>query len=275
MPGTALLSVGPLAGIDGIRGVVLAVFPSSIYIEPRHGPLLVVHGPAHGHTPTSLVTAATQRDGWGASAGDAVSGGLGHLRVGPALFDARHAGRWCPPVPAQCGVTVATAARYLAAISGHASTSLAPACRALGSSLLDGDAAAADVATAALVGSGRGLTPAGDDALVGLLAVLRRAGRPGVCARPLHLLAASVGARLARTTAIGAHYLRLALAGHFGEHLTGLVDALGSADAIDAAAVERVRRCGASSGADTLAGVAAGLRLLPALSSTHRLKEAA
>lgn len=274
MPGSVLLSVGPLVGIDGLRGVVLAVFPSSIYIEPRHGPLLVVHGAAHGHTPTSLVTAATQRDGWGASAGDAVSGGLGHLRVGPALFDARHSARWRPPPPVQRGITAIAAARHLRAIAAEASAALEAGCRALSAALLDGDAAAVDGAVHALVGSGPGLTPAGDDALVGLLAVLQRVGPRAACAWPLHTLSASVGARLGRTSPIGAHYLRLALDGHFGEHLIALVDALGAAR-LDAAAIARVRDSGASSGADTLAGVAAGLRLLGALSNTPILEEAA
>jgi Protein of unknown function (DUF2877) len=275
MPGAAILSLGPLVGIDGLRGSVHAVFPSSIYIEAAGGPLLAVHGPGHGHTPTSLVAAGTPRDGWGVSAGDAVSGGFGHLRIGPALFDARQAGRWQAPTPTQSGVAATAALRLLPAIIMAASAPLDPACRALGAALLEGNSAAVDNTTAGLVGSGPGLTPAGDDAVVGLLAMLHRAGPPALCAGPLRLLGASIGARLAHTTSIGAHYLRLALLGHFGEHLTALVDVLGTGAAVDPAALARVRRSGASSGADTLAGVAAGLRLLHALSSTHRLEEAA
>ena len=42
----------------------------------------------------------------------------------------------------------------------------------------------------------------------------------------------ALDALLRRTTPISAHYLRLAIDGHFGEHLTDLVDALGSGNGV-------------------------------------------
>jgi len=275
MPDAVLASVGPLVRIDGFRGVVHAVFQSSVYIEAVAGQWLVVHGPEHGHTPTSLIATGTQRDGWGTAAGDAVSGRLGHLRVGRSLFDGRQAGVWSPPAPERQGVSAA--GRAWPTIASAASTPLEASCRLLCCALFDGDATAVDDRVAALVGNGPGLTPAGDDALVGLLAMLHRVGPPAASADPLSLLDASVSTRLARTTAISAHYLRLALLGHFGEHLTDLVDALDEDDAVVAASVARVLATGASSGADALAGVAAGLRLLRELShsSIHQVKETA
>jgi hypothetical protein len=66
---------------------------------------------------------------------------------------------------------------------------------------------------------------------------------------------------LARTSPISAHYLRLALAGHVGEHLLTLVDAcLGGSAPPEL--VARVRATGATSGADALVGVDAALGLL-------------
>ena len=275
MPDAVLVSVGPLVRIDGFRGVVHAVFPSSVYIEAGAGPLLVLHRPEHGHTPTSLIVADRRSDGWGAAAGDAVSGRLGHLRVGRSLFDGRQARAWRPPSPGRRGV--AAAGRALPTIAAAATAWLEPGCRLLYTALFDGDAAAVDACVAPLVGNGPGLTPAGDDALVGLLATLHRVGPPAASADPLRLLGASVSTRLARTTTIGAHYLRLALRGHFGEHLINLVDALDADGVVDAASLARVLATGASSGADALAGVAAGLRLLCDISAspTHQVKETA
>jgi hypothetical protein len=272
MPDAVLVSVGPLVRIDGFRGVVHAVFPSAVYLQAQAGPLLVVHRPGHGHTPTSLIATGTQRDGWGIAAGEAVSGRFGHLRVGAMLFDGRQARVWRPPAPVRRGAAEASA---LPMIAGAATADLEPSCRLLCTALLDGDAAAVDARVAALVGNGPGLTPAGDDALVGLLATLHRVGPPAGSADPLRLLDATIGARLGRTTPISAHFLRRASLGHFGEQLTGLVDALDADDATVAASVARVRATGASSGADALAGVAAGLRLLCDISSDHQVKETA
>jgi len=274
MPDAVLASVGPLVRIDGFRGVVHAVFPSAVYIQAQAGPLLIVHRPGHGHTPTSLIVSGTHCDGWGATTGDVVSGRLGHLRVGRSLFDGRQTRAWRPPSPARRGV--AAAARALRTIASAATAQLEPSCRQLGAALCAGDAAAVDDGVAALVGNGPGLTPAGDDALVGLLATLHRVG-PSTASTTdlLRLLGAGVSTRLARTTVISAHYLRLALLGHFGEHLTDLVDALGEDGVVNAASLARVRAMGASSGADALAGVAAGLRLLRDISSTHQVKETA
>jgi hypothetical protein len=117
---------------------------------------------------------------------------------------------------------------------------------------------------ASLVGLGPGLTPSGDDALVGLLAVLQRlapAGAPWLA----QLLGPVVACQLDRTADISAHYLRLAVAGHVGERLIALCDALaaGTDDEAQAAAADVVAS-GATSGADALLGVLSGVRLVAA-----------
>jgi hypothetical protein len=113
-----------------------------------------------------------------------------------------------------------------------------------------------------LAGWGEGLTPAGDDFLVGIAAALQ-APLPGRAARQ-HVLAAlgpALRACSERTTPIAAHYLRLAGDGHFDAPLLALRDALlawRDAAAVDAA-LERLLDIGASSGADMLGGLLAGL----------------
>jgi len=115
---------------------------------------------------------------------------------------------------------------------------------------------------ARLVGWGEGLTPAGDDFLLGLVAGLDALG--GDCERrhAFHrMLTAALNALTPRTTAIAAHYLRLAAAGHYTEPLVRLRHALlceedlGAVDAALCAALA----VGATSGADTVSGLLAGL----------------
>ncbi len=123
------------------------------------------------------------------------------------------------------------------------------------------DAARVAGCVASLVGRGPGLTPSGDDALVGLLAVLHRLA---ATADPsTELVGRAVTAHLHRTGDISAHYLRLAAAGHFGERLVALCDALatGAHTAVEPAAAAVVAT-GATSGADALLGVLTAVRLV-------------
>ena len=65
-----------------------------------------------------------------------------------------------------------------------------------------------------------------------------------------------------RTTPIAAHYLRLAAGGHYTEPLLRLRRALlceDNADVVDAA-LRSALAVGATSGADTVSGLSAGLR---------------
>lgn len=110
-----------------------------------------------------------------------------------------------------------------------------------------------------LVGLGEGLTPAGDDCLVGTLAVLHRFARSWLSAHPE--IPAAVGRAAARaTTAVAYEFVAHALTGRFAETLIDLLTA-GSADEVSGA-VGRVLESGATSGADTLAGVRLALAAL-------------
>jgi hypothetical protein len=107
-----------------------------------------------------------------------------------------------------------------------------------------------------LLGLGEGLTPAGDDCLVGTLAVIHRFARAWPRAHPE--IEASVGAAAAtRTTVVAREFVVHALGGRFAESLIDLMIAE-SADEVGRAAT-RLLRTGATSGADTLAGVRLGL----------------
>ena len=113
---------------------------------------------------------------------------------------------------------------------------------------------AADVA-ARLIGLGPGLTPSGDDVLVGIEAALHALAQPSA-----GFLALAIGDVEERTTTLAATLLRHAAAGEFAERLHTLLAALlGSNDEMIPAAIGRAVAWGATSGTDCLLGVLIGL----------------
>jgi len=132
---------------------------------------------------------------------------------------------------------------------------LRDACRAL-------DWAQATQHVDRLIGWGEGLTPAGDDFLVGLIAGLAALVHGDEGRRRFQgALAAMLTSRTQRTTPIAAHYLRLAAAAHYTAPLLRLRGALlceDDGEVVDAA-LQSALAVGATSGADTVSGLLAGL----------------
>lgn len=123
----------------------------------------------------------------------------------------------------------------------------APALAALALATRGRDAAAAITAARALIGLGPGLTPAGDDCLVGWLAGLWAGGDSG------HALVASTGpvllaAARERTGPLSRAFLAAAVAGAFAEPVRAFVARP------DAARLAALLTLGATSGRDLLAG---------------------
>jgi hypothetical protein len=125
----------------------------------------------------------------------------------------------------------------------------------LAAALPSGDVEVAGRVARRLVGLGPGLTPSGDDALIGLAAALhalRHSARG--------FLHEAIGDAHVRTTAVAATLLRHAAAGEFSERVQRLLAALlGDDDAAVAPAIERAMAWGATSGTDCLVGVLFGL----------------
>ena len=110
-----------------------------------------------------------------------------------------------------------------------------------------------------LIGLGEGLTPAGDDCLVGALAVIHRFDGPWLVAHPE--IEASVRQRAwDGTTAVAREFVVHALAGHFAESIVDLL----AADSVAAArwGATRLLGVGATSGCDTLLGIRLALAAL-------------
>jgi len=113
-----------------------------------------------------------------------------------------------------------------------------------------------------LVGLGEGLTPSGDDCLVGLLAVLHVTGYlPSLCSPPVRAQFCQC-VRLG-TSQLSGEFVRCALEGHFAEPVCRLMRALCTPDTgvwqRHAAALAAV---GHSSGVDAMVGIVLGCRLL-------------
>lgn len=109
-----------------------------------------------------------------------------------------------------------------------------------------------------LIGLGEGLTPSGDDLLVGFLAVLHIAGQTSL----IQPLTALIEPYLINTPDLSGAFLRYALEGHFAEPLVQLVRALydaSSPDWPDHAA--NLARVGHSSGVDAMVGIALASRI--------------
>jgi hypothetical protein len=132
--------------------------------------------------------------------------------------------------------------------------------------MLEADRQSVDAGVRALVGYGSGLTPDGDDYLLGYIAALWPwRDTPGVDGH-LDLIRQSIRRLLPGTTDISRHYLALALDGHFSGSVSRLISALVSGQPVADVVLlaHAVMRFGAASGVDTLAGVLHGTRTLQA-----------
>jgi len=111
------------------------------------------------------------------------------------------------------------------------------------------------------VGLGEGLTPSGDDCLVGLLALLHVTGHlPWLCSPAVRAQFCQY-VRLG-TSQLSGEFVRCALDGHFAEPVVRLMRALCALDngawLTQAAALAAV---GHSSGVDAMVGIVLGCRL--------------
>jgi hypothetical protein len=278
-------SIGYLVPRTGFAGRVHSVFARACNIACG-GVLLTVSAPEPGNGPTTLRLAPARaldlRDRF--EVGEGVRCRDGRLRSRSTELVLLHARVWRPTragasLPRErIDERLRAAQRVLARrrsarpnvlddAAAPVTAALVDACRAL-------DCERATRELERLIGWGEGLTPAADDFLVGVVAALDVLA----CEDPrrqsfLAALTAAVRRNASRTTPVAAHVLRLAAGAHHPEALLRLRDAL-LADENGtslAAALEGVLAIGASSGADTVSGLLAGLGAwLPADSTAAR-----
>jgi len=264
-------STGYLVPREDFSCAVHSVFTTACNLE-WEATLLTVASPATGNGPTTVVLSDPSLDLRRLFVrGEIVRFQRSALRSQRTRVQLAHATTWFPP--AQRAVLDAP---HIGANVHRAEQSLLRA-RATNASVIDHEAAGVVAAllaacrsrdsseacrlVARLIGWGEGLTPAGDDFLVGWLAAL---GRLGCCDRDLEFLAAvrrAILARIANTTQIAGHFLSLATQGHFVEAILCVLDALLCQQGREIAenAVERLLQIGATSGADLCTGLLGGI----------------
>lgn len=126
--------------------------------------------------------------------------------------------------------------------------------------LAAGDVGAAATHARSLIGLGHGLTPSGDDFLLGLFTLFSVPGSPVRHWQPLARMLAREAYRA--TNLISSSALRLAAEGRVRESIGALVAALFSGDEVSVTvSLDRVLAIGSSSGADIASGLLAGCQL--------------
>ena len=202
--------------------------------------------------------------------GDGLHTRAGFIGVGRAdrriVVDCRAAPLWAPSPSS--GIAHGFAAR-LARLSQAATARAWVGSRAMAREAtrsLQGEARALEGALAAIVGCGPGLTPSGDDVLVGILAVLSSPLAGDAGAQAAQAMRRAVEGLAPRTTALSGHMLRQAARGLLGRMPLDLVTALAgglAADEFDCV-LRNMPATGATSGADVCMGVlAAAQAFLP------------
>lgn len=108
-----------------------------------------------------------------------------------------------------------------------------------------------------LIGRGKGLTPSGDDLLVGMLAIAHRSGR---CGGTFLEVMKQLVFNEKLTTDVGRAYLKYAIHGQFSSSVLDVISQLMNDDQpLLNRKMLRLMKMGHSSGADTLFGMLIGL----------------
>jgi hypothetical protein len=131
--------------------------------------------------------------------------------------------------------------------------------QALERGMAAGDLVTLAKAASDLIGFGEGLTPAGDDCVLGALAAIHRLA-PEWLTSDRSLLHRLAEAAQSRTTDVARDFLLEALAGRFAEPVLAVLTA--SSAGLAEHAARKLLAMGATSGADTLCGIRLGCRAL-------------
>lgn len=292
------LSAAPFLACEGPLGRVCASFRRSCYVQTLDGGVLCI---AHASLGRGPLTVSVRLDGAGLQALEGVDGSPVVLKeqclyVGPLVLELANAAVWSPQHIGRAVDNLAgERARWLAAtisqqvpadglgcllpfVEGMAKgqwtdakgmTTLASLAVTSLSNLVDGvlfgDVCCTNTGLSGLLGLGPGLTPSGDDLLVGLLLALHSCKSPA--ADPLSRAVVLHGPVM--TGRISVSMLKQALLGLGSEAshavIMALVDGCPPCEVLQRAEV--LTSVGHTSGWDTLVGILLGLHLAERLSS--------
>lgn len=264
------------------RGRVHSVFARTVNIEVEGGDLLTLASRGVDNAPDTVVIDLEGFGDVGIERGGRAEIAPGALGAGPLRVDLDGVSSWSPALPtyprddARLRANLRWVSIRLWQSEGgrrargqwSPGDSFADASRAmldersasLGASLLRADLDAARAGAAAMVGLGPGLTPSGDDFLVGLFAILNIAQSP---CHPMRAICGDVVA-IARTStnAISVAALANAARGRVRQSIEALVrELIDGTPAGLRVALDRVLAIGATSGSEIVAGLVSGLAL--------------
>lgn len=264
------------------RGFVHSVFEHVVNVEGGDGWLFTIASRDLDNAPNTLIVDTARFGATGIDPGDRVdvtgSAIAIDMRIGIRLDRAT---AWHPALPAypaddaKLRRNLATVRRQLGrpAIGGLQSPGGAPSdldcatavtlerhAAMLCAALFRSDLQAACTHGQAMIGLGPGLTPSGDDFLVGLFSVLHLPGSP---CHALRSVCADVVADMAqRTTAISVAALKAAAQGRVRASIESLLrELMAGSPAGLAAALSAVLAIGSTSGSDITAGIVAGFEI--------------
>jgi hypothetical protein len=261
-------------------GVVHSVFDHVVNIQREDGELYTIASRGLDNAPNTLIVNAARFAAIGAVRGDRVDAAAGEIAIAQRIrIPMGGAIRWKAALPAypsddsrlRLNLTAMRAQVGPRAFGRAAWTDGSPsrlACamaamlerRAamLRDALRAGEAGSACTHGLAMVGLGPGLTPSGDDFLVGLFAVLHVPASP--CSRLKSVCEDIVQGVERRTNAISAAALKAAARGRVRESVQALLrELMAGAPAGVARALSAVLAIGSTSGADMAAGMLCGL----------------
>jgi hypothetical protein len=262
-------SLGEELKLRPFIGRVLGRFERACNLVDAAGRVIALTLPEVGNGPFSIVVAGQPGCFESFSTGESAIAYPGSLTAGSLHIDLNAAQIWeprlvCPAHPLSPNAAITSIIQpytdwpNTAEIGLAASQRLSEAAARLNRAIAQAESIKEDkeIAAAAgqLAGLGSGLTPAGDDFLVGVMAALWLTGQRALLPKLADIAAP-------RTTALSAAFLRAAAQGEFIEPWHALAQALciGEVESFRQA-VAGVAQFGASSGRDALAGFTTTIR---------------
>jgi len=244
-------------------GRIHSIFARALNILWHDGGLITLHGPGLLAAPFAAALASLP-EAASLTVGSGVFWRDSRIHLGSLILDVESAtlvDTMLYPTAENPGLRfvpaiAAAVAKVVPGLSSHRSRT---ARRQLADGIASGDAQTFVTGAYGLIGLGEGLTPAGDDCLVGALAVLHRFASSWLADHPEIRTEIATVLRHG-TTAVGRNFILHALEGTFSEYILRLVTASSDHDLHQA--VRALAETGGTSGLDTLDGMHIALEAL-------------